>query len=388
MTLLGIEEEFLLVDQDALFPVAPTKHQTAALQQISVAGGDATLEWLRCQIEHASAVLADTQTAPEALLAFRQELAAVTRQFNIAAVPVGAAPRIDGRGATISDADRYLQLAELAPGIAADQYINGMHVHVTIPNPEAGVQALNGLRPWLPLLTALSANSPLWQGRDSGFASWRTIHYRRWMVSGMPPYFQDFDDYTSRVEALLASDVVTDHGGSCWLARLSNRHPTLEVRACDVQLQVSDAVVLAALIRGRVSAAVDQPQRSQPQVELLDVSLWQAAKFGLTGRLLDPFSGTTYPAERLVWQAFQYALPYLEAFGDDELVRAGLELFLAEGTGATRQRMVYQCEGISGVLRYAAEASTARHRHLPDTHETRTSTPSSGDAGQPSGLAS
>lgn len=373
MTLLGIEEEFLLVDHDALFPVAPTKHQTAALQRISVAGGEATLEWLRCQIEHASAVFNDTQTATEALLAFRKELAAVTRQFNIAAVPVGAAPRIDGRGASISDAERYLQLAELAPGIAADQYINGMHVHVMIPDPETGVQALNGLRPWLPLLAALSANSPFWQGRDSGFASWRTIHYRRWMVSGMPPHFADFNDYASRIEALLASDVVTDHGGICWLARLSNHYPTIEVRACDVQLQVSDAVVLAALIRGLVSAAIEQPPRSQPQVELLDVSLWQAAKFGLTGRLLDPFGGTPHPAEELVWKAFQHALPHLEAFGDDELVRTGLQLFLTEGTGATRQRAVYQREGIPGVLRYAAEASTSRQRHVPGAHKAKTS---------------
>lgn len=374
MTLLGIEEEFLLVDQESLFPVAPTKQQTAALQQISVAGGAATLEWLRCQIEHTSAVLTDTQTATKALLAFRKKLATVAHQFHIAVVPVGAAPRIDGRGATISDAERYRQLAELAPGIAADQYINGMHVHVTIPDSEAGVQALNGLRPWLPLLTALSANSPFWQGRDSGFASWRTIHYRRWMVSGMPPHFQDFDDYASRVEALLASDVVTDHAGLCWLARLSNHHPTIEVRACDVQLQVSDAVVLAALIRGLVRAAIEQPPRAQPQVELLDVSLWQAARFGLAGRLLDPFSGTPYPAAELVWKAFQHALPYLAAFGDDELVRDGLELFLTQGTGATRQRTVYQCEGIPGVMRYAARVSTVLPRHSPGTHGTTTST--------------
>jgi len=362
MVALGIEEEFLLIDNKALLPVAPTESQTKALQQITAAGGVASQEWLRCQIEHASAALTDAYTATAALLAFRQKLASVTQQFSMAAVPVGAAPSIEEYNATITDAARYMQLAELAPGIAADQYINGMHVHVTIPDAETGVRALNGLRPWLPLLTALSANSPFWHGRDSGFASWRTIHYRRWMVSGVPPYFHDFDDYTTRIEALLSSDVVTDHGGICWLARLSHRHPTLEVRACDVQLQATDAVVLAAFIRGLMCAAIDQPLRSQPQLELLDVSLWQAAKYGLDGRLLDPIAGVPHPADVIIWRAFAYALPHLEAFGDEELVRQGLELLLIQGTGATRQRAIHQQAGIPGVLRYAVETATTLHR--------------------------
>jgi glutamate---cysteine ligase / carboxylate-amine ligase len=356
MTSIGIEEEFLLVGRGHMLPVAPTNHQTNTLQEITARGGVASQEWLSCQVEHVSAVFQNAGTATSALVTFRRKLASVARQLDMSAAALGTAPSIGELSAAVSDDARYLQMTELAPGIAADQYINGMHVHVSVPDPETGVQALNGIRPWLPLLTALGANSPFWRGRDSGFASWRGIHYRRWMVNGVPPPFHDFTDYQTRVETLLGTDVVAGHAGICWLARLSKSHPTIEVRACDVQLQTPEAVVLAALIRALVCAAIDQPPCQQPEPELLDVAHWQAAKFGLCGRLLDPFTGAPRPAEVVVWQAFNHAWPYLKHFGDVERVHSGLQLLLTHGNGATRQRAVYQKTGIDGVLRYAERA--------------------------------
>lgn len=369
---MGIEEEFLLIDRELMLPATPTVHQSNALQGIRPGRGATSQEWLSCQVEHASAVLQDAPAATAALLRFREDLASVAEGFGLIAAPLGTAPSIGEFGAVVSNDPRYREMTELAPGIAADQYINGMHVHVSIPDPETGVQALNGIRRWLPLLTALGANSPFWRGMDSGFASWRSIHYRRWMVNGVPPAFRDFDDYRTRVDALVDSDVVTDRGGISWLARLSQLHPTIEIRACDVQLQVLDAVVLAALIRALVCAAIDRPSCVQPAPELLDVAHWQAAKLGLTTRLLDPFTGAPVPAEAVVWQAFNHAWPYLAEFGDEELVRSGLELFLAQGTGATRQRKMAQLSGLTGVIHHSGQgiAEIARpplsSSHQPD----------------------
>jgi glutamate---cysteine ligase / carboxylate-amine ligase len=356
MTSIGIEEEFLLVGRGLMVPVAPTNHQTNMLQEITARGGVASQEWLSCQVEHVSSVFQNAGTATSALLTFRRKLSSVAGDFDMIAAALGTAPSIGERSAAVSDDARYLHMTELAPAIAADQYINGMHVHVGVPDPETGVQALNGIRPWLPLLTALGSNSPFWRGRDSGFDSWRSIHYRRWMVNGVPPHFHDFTDYQTRVETLLGTDVVAGHAGICWLARLPESHPTIEVRACDVQLQTLEAVVLAALIRALVCAAIDQPPSQQPEPELLDVAHWQAAKFGLRGRLLDPFTGAPQPAEVVVWQAFNHAWPYLQHFGDVERVHSGLKLLLTHGNGATRQRAVYQQAGIEGVLRYAERA--------------------------------
>lgn len=369
---MGIEEEFLLIDRELMLPASPTVHQSSVLQDITHGRGATSQEWLSCQVEHASAVLRDAQAATTALVRFRQNLASAAEGVGLIAAPIGTAPSIGEFGAAVSNEPRYRQMTELAPGIAADQYINGMHVHVSVPDPETGIRALNGIRRWLPLLTALGANSPFWRGLDSGFASWRSIHYRRWMVNGVPPAFRDFTDYRNRIDALVNSDVVADRGGISWLARLSQLHPTIEVRACDVQLQALDAVVLATLIRALVCAAIDQPSQVQPEPELLDVAHWQAAKFGLTGRLLDPFTGAPVPAEVVVWQAFNQAWPYLVEFGDEELVRSGLDLFLAHGTGATRQRTMAQLSGLTGVVHHSGAAIADIERpslassHRPD----------------------
>lgn len=366
---MGIEEEFLLVDQEQLLPATPTAGQTRVLQEITSGGGTTSQEWLSCQVEHATAVLADAAAATTALSGFRRELASTAQRLGMLATPLGAAPDIGAGSAAISEIPRYQQMTELAPAIAAEQYINGMHVHVSIPDPETGIRALNGIRRWLPLLTALGANSPFWRGRDSGFASWRSVHYRRWMVNGAPPVFSDFADYQRRIGALVNSDVVADQGGVCWLARLSQNHPTLEVRACDVQLGTREAVVLACFIRALVGAGIATSADPQPAPELLDVAHWQAAKFGLEARLLDPWTGASAPASKVVRQALSHAWPQLVKFGDAEFVHAGLERILREGTGSSHQRRLARHCGLAGLLRGSAEAiahlDPARPPELP-----------------------
>lgn len=98
----------------------------------------------------------------------------------------------------VTDQARYRAMLTQAPQLVAEQLVNGMHVHVGVPSRDTGVQILNRIRVWLPTLTALSANSPLWDSHDSGFASWRTVIFSRWPVSGMPPHFADIADRDRR----------------------------------------------------------------------------------------------------------------------------------------------------------------------------------------------
>ena len=108
---------------------------------------------------------------------------------------------------------------------------------------------LAAVRPWLPVLLALSANSPFWRGRDSGFASFRAVHFARWPVEGAPPVFASVEDYERRADDLLTTGAIADRGQLYWHARLSEHEPTVEVRVADVQLDAADAVVLAGLVR-------------------------------------------------------------------------------------------------------------------------------------------
>lgn len=363
MTTFGIEEEFLLIDRETQLPATPAPQQAEALLEITGGGGKATPEWLTCQLEHTSPIYSDAAMALDSLLSFRRELASVTGSMGFDAAAVGTAPDIALAAAQITPGERYHQLAGMTPAIAADQYLNGMHVHIGLDSLEDGVRVLNGLRPWLPLVVALGANSPMWRGADSGFASWRSIHYRRWMANGIPPQYENLADYQARLDALLHFDVVESPSTLAWLTRISFAHGTIEIRACDVQLEASDAVVIALFIRALSRMALDTPVVTQIQPEVLEISVWQSAKFGLSGSLLDPTTSTQKPAADLIHETLERLQPYFEGPEDEAVVRRGLDRMLSHGTGAERQRRAMQDGGLKGLLTHAYSSLTAHPDH-------------------------
>lgn len=359
MTTFGIEEEYLLIDRTTGLPADPTPAQTRRLHALEVQGGTATSEWLTSQVEYNSPVHTDVGSALSALLGFRRSLASTAETMGLDVVALGTAPDHPRSPAPVSPGEHYATLAELAPGFIVDHHLNGLHVHVGVPDLESGVHALNGVRRWLPVLAALGANSPVWQGADTGFASWRTIHYRRWLANGIPPRFRDLDDYESRVAALVALDVVPNRNCLGWIARLSPRYRTVEIRAADVQLRAEQTVALAAFARALVLMSLDRPLGGDPPPELLDTACWQAARFGLEGSLLDPMSGTPRAATAVVLGLLERARPFFLDASDRECAEAGVRALLEQGTGAARQRRVLRAGGLPGLLDFAAAELTA-----------------------------
>lgn len=364
MTTLGIEEEYLLLDPTSGFPVYRANEVQALLEQSpTIEAEDVQRELLSCQLETATPVCHTLTEAEESLLHFRRRISAAARKAGVRATGSATAPRIESAYPTLTDDQRYHQLRESARGIVADQFVNGLHVHVGIPDRESGVQALNRIRPWLPVITALSTNSPFWLDRDSGFASWRVVHYRRWPIQGCPPVFADAADYERRIERLVATGVIIDRGVLTWMARLSDAYPTLEVRAGDAQLEAQDSVLLAALIRGLVSTAVREAAAGQafldPDPELLDAAMWQAARHGLATDLVDLETGTLIPAREQMDRLLAYTADAIEAEGDTEWVAAGLSTVWARGTGAERQRQAMETGGMASLLDLYSAALTA-----------------------------
>ncbi|WP_101653130.1 carboxylate-amine ligase [Brevibacterium ihuae] len=359
MTTFGIEEEYLLIDRDTGLPASPSPEQTRTLHALEVAGGSATAEWFTCQLEYNSPVHTETGPALSKLLGFRRALAATADRMGFAVAALGTAPDHPRSPSEVSPGAHYSAVAELAPRFAVDHHVNGLHVHVGLADIATGVRALNGLRPWLPVLVALGANSPVWQGADTGFASWRTIHYRRWLVNGIPPRFHDLADYESRVAALVALDAVPDRNCLGWIVRLSPRYGTLEIRASDAQLRAGQTVALASLARALVVMSLAAPLPGDPPPELLDTACWQAARFGLSGTLLDPVSGTQQPAEAVVLGLLQRARPHFSDDADRECAEAGIARLLGQGSGAARQRRALGAGGLPGLLDFAAAELTA-----------------------------
>lgn len=260
--------------------------------------------------------------------------------------------------------ERYTRMVETFGRTAEEMLTCGCHVHVSVADDDEGVAVLNRLRVWLPVLTALTANSPFWQGRDTGYASFRSQAWHRWPSAGPNEVFADAAEYHRLVDAVLASGTVLDSGMVYFDARLSASWPTVEVRTADVALRVEDAVTLAGVVRGLVETAAREAQdgRPVPEVlsELIRVAAWRAGRSGLAGDLVHPTTGRPAPAAEVVADMVEHVRPALADAGDEVRVRDGLAALLRRGTGADLQRRVHRDTGdLTAVVRAAVEATAA-----------------------------
>ncbi|MBX9243884.1 glutamate--cysteine ligase [Actinotalea ferrariae] len=265
---------------------------------------------------------------------------------------------------TLSPGARYSEINREFALTAREQLTCGCHVHVGIADAEEGVAVLDRIAPWLPVLLAISGNSPFWNGEDSGYASFRSQVWNRWPTAGPVPAFGSAAEYQRVVSELIATGAILDTGMIYFDARLSARYPTVEVRIADVCLQADDAALLAALVRGLVETAARSAAAGEEvqatRVEQLRAASWRAARSGLRGSLVSPVTFRPLPAREVVQQLLAHVRDVLEDYGDLEPVTELLEGPWRRGTGATRQRAWLAESGdLQHVVRRAA-ALTAR----------------------------
>ncbi|WP_413759307.1 glutamate--cysteine ligase [Streptomyces sp. MMBL 11-3] len=353
MTTIGVEEEFLLTDPVLGLPVPDAEKVRATAGLTSLTDGqEVQPELLQAQVEVATPVCGSLQEVGGHLLRLRHALGIAAEKHGCRIAACATPPSHDDLPVPVTEQARYRAMLVQAPQLVAEQLVNGMHVHVCVPSRDAGVQVLNRLRLWLPTLTAMAANSPLWNGHDTGFASWRTVVFNRWPVSGVPPRFQDAADYDRRTRLLLDRGLIADHGQLYWQARLSERYPTIEVRCLDVQLRVDDAVMLAGVVRGLVETALADAAAGVPvpdcAPEVLQAAMWHAARHGLSDTLIDP-GGHRRRAGDVLYRLLQHIGSSLDRNGDTREVTGLVHRLLREGTGADRQRAALAAGGLRAV---------------------------------------
>ncbi|GIF10678.1 carboxylate-amine ligase [Actinoplanes teichomyceticus] len=338
---LGVEEEYLLVDA-----VEPRGVETveAVLDEVpEQLRPSVQHEYVRSQIEVASPPQLELTGLHESMSRLRTGLADAAERAGSRLVAVGAGPAA-GPNARLVDKPRYHRMRERFGDLSPGQGLCGTHVHVSIPDPETGVQVLNHLRPWLPTLQAATANSPLSAGHDTGYASWRSMMWERWPTVGPTPYLNSHEHYLTLIADLEASGAMLDEGMLYWYARLSANYPTVEIRMGDVMPTVDDAILLAALARALVATLLHEVRDgvAAPDVPhpLLMAAHWRAAKDGLEGQGIDLATREPRPAWRLLRQLVDYVRPELERHGDLEMTTDLLDRLRSHGTGAARQRVL------------------------------------------------
>jgi carboxylate-amine ligase len=239
--LIGIEEEYLIVDPR-------TRHVAPRAAEVLAAATDmldVVHEITRFQVEARTPPSADLSELGSQLRAARKEVAGAARSCGLAVVASGIPVLGNVMPPPLTDDDRYHQGRTLYRALQDEISICALHVHVDVPDAEHAVYVGNHLRPWLPTLIALAANSPFFVGRDTGYASWRVISWGRWPVSGAPPYFPSFGAYELALRALAESGVLLDAKTVYWDTRPSPRLPTVEIR---VRLSATSSGTSATLI--------------------------------------------------------------------------------------------------------------------------------------------
>jgi glutamate---cysteine ligase / carboxylate-amine ligase len=353
---VGLEEEFAILDPTHLGLTARFEELRDGAQPDAALSGAIAGELISSEIEvrsgrgetHAAAVTAQRD--------LRRRLFGLAASHDVMLGATGTHPWADYREQHIIDTDHYHRVEQGLQYVAWRNNTFSMHVHVGINGADRAVQVCDRLRPVLPLLLAISANSPFLEGRDSGLHSIRSqIFTKSFPRCGIPDAFGNWAAFAEYVDFLVRTRSIVEYTQVWWSVRPHLTFGTVEVRICDAQATGEEAEALSALIVACVAQAARDIDEGKPYVDLpgrlLEENMWRAIRYGLDGELLDLERGVAYPARA--------AIDRLLAWTEPVRGELGLTVDLPDANGAQRQRALL-AQGITLNEAYAATVESTR----------------------------
>src|ERR671917_48474 len=347
---VGVEEEFQLVDP-------ASRSLVPAVSPVVEAGdGLVTSELSRSCVEMVSPVFETVSRLAQELPGLRRRVAGMARGAGVEIVAAGTHPFSEPTEQPLTGGDHNRRVEEKMGWVARTQAIYGLHVHVAVPDGDTAILAVNALARHVPLLVALSANSPFWRGFDTRLASTRIKIFEMSPRPALPPVFQSWEDFEDHIEALVASGSIPDYSWCWWDARPHQKFGTVELRAPDVQTDASYTVTLAALVQCLVARAGldEQP----PEDALYNAeNKWRAVRYGMDADFYDFVAGRVVPACSLARGLVEELRPVARDLGCEEELGGLLEI-VELGTGAELQRAAHKRSGsLEGVMDYLIEGT-------------------------------
>jgi glutamate---cysteine ligase / carboxylate-amine ligase len=339
---LGVEEELMLLEPAGWSLAQSSDHVIARLSD--ELSPHTFPETHAAVVELVTGIHPDVDGVTAELTLLRNQLSGELDPMGLALAAAGTHPMTVREETEVSGAGRYRALNDSMRVLARREPTMALHVHVGVPHPEDAIRLLNGLRRNIPVLLALSANSPYWQGLESGFASARTVIFQAFPRTGPPRFFADYSDYVETVDMLIASGAISDPSFLWWDVRLQPALGTVEVRVMDAQSQVRDIIPLVALIQSLARLELDgEPSPVIPSAEVLAENCFLAARDGMDARLIDPAARCLIPVRELLDSLLADCRPHAIALGCagalDRVQR------LAAANGAARQRQLAAPKG-------------------------------------------
>jgi carboxylate-amine ligase len=346
---VGIEEELLLLDPHDWSLAQRTDHVLTNLSPNL--SPHAAAETHEAAIELATSPHGTAVAAAREAAGLRAALAADLARSGLRAASSGTHPFAVWTDTQVSSGARYQLVYESMRELARREPTFALHIHVGVRDPDSAIDLLNRLRAHIPLLLALSANSPYWQGRDSGFSSVRTPIFQAFPRVGIPRVFSSYGDYVDTIEQLLRSDAFPEPTFLWWDVRLQPALGTVELRIMDAQRTPAQTAALVAAVQTIAHLELEEGYH-QPELidacEVLAENRFIAARDGMDARLIDPILEARVPAREQLAELMAAGLPHAQELGCEDAFE--LLADLSRMNGATWQRLVGRGSGLRGLV--------------------------------------
>jgi carboxylate-amine ligase len=343
---LGIEEEYQIIDPETR---ELRSYITEILQEDSVLLQEVKPELHQSMVEIGSKVCRTPADVRAELVRLRGTVMQLAARNGLKIAAAGTHPFSNWLDQEITPLERYIGVRQDLAELAQQLLIFGTHVHVGIEDREFLVDALNVSRYLLPHVLALSTSSPFWQGRNTGLKSYRSVIFRNFPRTGVPPVMHSYGEYEDMLETLVRTNSVPNGSKIWWDVRPHHAYPTLEFRVCDVCTRVDEAVCIAAILQAIVAKLwklrCDNMTFRVYPLTMIEENKWRAVRYGLDGKLIDFGKQQELPARALIREVVEWFVDdVLDELGSRPQVEYAFRI-LDEGTSADRQLATFERTG-------------------------------------------
>jgi carboxylate-amine ligase len=351
---LGVEEEYMVLD-----PV--TRELISHEQRIVVEGQKILKDKVKAEMHQAvvevgTDICNNIEEAHKDVTALRNIVSKIAGDLNVWVGASGTHPFSHWQHQLITDHVRYNQIVNELQEAARSNLIFGLHVHVGMEDRKMAMHIANTARYFLPHVYALSTNSPFWEGRFTGYKSFRTKVFDKFPRTGIPDYFETIEDYENYVNLLIKTNCIDNAKKIWWDVRVHPVFNTVEFRICDVPLTIRETTIIAALFQA-ICAKIYKLRHQNLnfmnyQRSLINENKWRASRYGIEGTLIDFGKETEVNTQSLIYELLDFVDDTLNDLGSRDILLGIGDVFKA-GTGADRQLAVYnQNESLIEVVDY------------------------------------
>ena len=339
---LGVEEEYLIID-----PV--TRDLRSHMSKIVDGAKIILKEQVKAEM-HQSVVEVGTnicKNVSEARLEvsfLRKKIVELAQKQDLIVGAAGTHPFAKWQDQAITDDPRYHNIVNELQDAARSNLIFGMHCHVGIENREIGLQLMNQACYFLPHIFSLSTNSPFWEGRNTGYKSFRTKVFDKFPRTGLPEYFDSVQSYDNYLDTLVKTNCIDNPKKIWWDLRLHPFYPTIEFRICDMSLTVDETICIVAIIQAVVAKLYKLTKANTSfniyRIALIRENKFRAARYGVQGKMIDFGLKEEVPTSELILELLEFIDDVVDELGSREEINY-VHHILREGTGAAKQLAVY-----------------------------------------------